>query len=44
MYAYQLAFNANQVTYSAAVAVLLGAITVAVAYVAQRLTERGNRR
>ncbi|GAB2497419.1 carbohydrate ABC transporter permease [Nocardiopsis aegyptia] len=44
MYAYQLAFNANQVTYSAAVAVLLGGITVVVAYVAQRLTERGNRR
>lgn len=41
MYAYQLAFNSNQVTYSAAVAILLGAVTVVVAYVAQRMTARG---
>ncbi|GAA1785687.1 MULTISPECIES: sugar ABC transporter permease [Streptomonospora] len=40
MYAYQLAFNANQVTYSAAVAVVLGLITVVVAYAAQRMTAR----
>ncbi|KIH98730.1 sugar ABC transporter permease [Streptomonospora alba] len=40
MYAYQLAFNANQVTYSAAVAVVLGLITVVVAYTAQRMTAR----
>ncbi|MBR8742950.1 carbohydrate ABC transporter permease [Nocardiopsis sp. MG754419] len=44
MYAYQLAFNANQVTYSAAVAILLGAVTVVVAYVAQWMTARGTRR
>ncbi|MUL41204.1 sugar ABC transporter permease [Streptomonospora sp. PA3] len=40
MYAYQLAFNANQVTYSAAVAVVLGLITIVVAYAAQRMTAR----
>ena len=44
MYAYQLAFNANQVTYSAAVAVLLGAVTVLVAYFAQWMTARGGNR
>ncbi|WP_026119720.1 carbohydrate ABC transporter permease [Nocardiopsis ganjiahuensis] len=44
MYAYQLAFNANQVTYSAAVAVLLGVVTVVVAYLAQWMTGRGARR
>ncbi|MFC4561711.1 carbohydrate ABC transporter permease [Nocardiopsis mangrovi] len=44
MYAHQLAFNANQVTYSAAVAVVLGAVTVGVAYFAQWLTARGGTR
>ncbi len=43
MYAYQLTFNADQVTYSAAVAVVLGLITVAVAYSAQWLTARAAR-
>lgn len=43
MYAYQLAFNAQQVTYSASVAVVLGGVTIGVAYFAQRMTARGQR-
>ncbi|MFC3996493.1 carbohydrate ABC transporter permease [Nocardiopsis sediminis] len=44
MYAYNLAFNGQQFNYSAAVAIVLGLATIVVAYVAQVLTARGQRR
>jgi multiple sugar transport system permease protein len=40
MYAYNLAFNGQQINYSAAVAVVLGLVTVVVAYVVQLITAR----
>ncbi|MBI9113862.1 carbohydrate ABC transporter permease [Sanguibacter suaedae] len=40
MYAYNLAFNGQQYNYSAAVAVIVGLITVLVAYAAQRVSNR----
>ncbi|QFY11058.1 ABC transporter permease subunit [Nonomuraea phyllanthi] len=40
MYAYNLAFNGQQINYSAAVAVVLGLVTVVVAYAVQLLTAR----
>ncbi|MEW1848074.1 sugar ABC transporter permease [Nonomuraea angiospora] len=40
MYAYNLAFNGQQINYSAAVAVVLGLVTVVVAYAVQILTAR----
>ncbi|MFI6738559.1 carbohydrate ABC transporter permease [Nonomuraea sp. NPDC050451] len=40
MYAYNLAFNGQQINYSAAVAVLLGLVTVVVAYAVQLITAR----
>ncbi|MFD9306238.1 carbohydrate ABC transporter permease [Streptomyces sp. NPDC060048] len=40
MYAYSLAFEGRQFNYSAAVAVLLGLVTVVVAYAVQRATAR----
>ncbi|MFC7326175.1 carbohydrate ABC transporter permease [Marinactinospora rubrisoli] len=43
MYAYNLAFNGQQFNYSAAVAVVLALATIAVAYVAQLVTARGQR-
>ncbi|WP_223837958.1 carbohydrate ABC transporter permease [Streptomyces venezuelae] len=43
MYAYNLAFEGRQFNYSAAVAVLLGLVTVIVAYAVQRATARRER-
>ncbi|MGG8409503.1 carbohydrate ABC transporter permease [Streptomyces sp. 12297] len=43
MYAYSLAFDGRQFNYSAAVAVLLGLVTVIVAYVVQLATARRER-
>lgn len=43
MYAYSLAFDGRQFNYSAAVAVLLGLVTVIVAYAVQRTTARRER-
>lgn len=40
MYAYNLAFNGQQYNYSAAVAIIVGLITVVVAYAAQRISNR----
>jgi multiple sugar transport system permease protein len=40
MYAYNLAFDGQQINYSAAVAVVLGMVTVVVAYVVQIITAR----
>ncbi|MFF4615169.1 carbohydrate ABC transporter permease [Nonomuraea jabiensis] len=40
MYAYNLAFNGQQINYSAAVAVVLGLVTVVVAYAVQLVTAR----
>ncbi|MEQ4722889.1 sugar ABC transporter permease [Nonomuraea sp. B19D2] len=40
MYAYNLAFNGQQINYSAAVAVVLGLVTVVVAYAVQLITAR----
>ncbi|MET7328261.1 sugar ABC transporter permease [Nonomuraea sp. NPDC005650] len=40
MYAYNLAFNGQQINYSAAVAVVLGLVTVVIAYAVQLLTAR----
>ncbi|WP_433430307.1 carbohydrate ABC transporter permease [Nonomuraea sp. CA-141351] len=40
MYAYNLAFNGQQINYSAAVAVVLGLVTVLVAYAVQLITAR----
>ncbi len=40
MYAYNLAFNGQQYNYSAAVAIIVGLITVVVAYLAQRVSNR----
>lgn len=43
MYAYNLAFDGRQYNYSAAIAVLLGLVTVVVAYVVQLVTARRER-
>ncbi|MEV1238570.1 carbohydrate ABC transporter permease [Nonomuraea sp. NPDC050022] len=40
MYAYNLAFNGQQINYSATVAVLLGVVTIVVAYAVQIITAR----
>lgn len=40
MYAYNLAFNGQQYNYAAAVAIIVGFITVLVAYAAQRVSNR----
>jgi multiple sugar transport system permease protein len=40
MYAYNLAFNGQQFNYSAALAVVLGAVTAVIAYAFQRSTKR----
>jgi multiple sugar transport system permease protein len=40
MYAYNLAFNGQQINYSAAVAVVLGLVTIVVAYAVQILTAK----
>lgn len=43
MYAYNLAFNGQQFNYSAAIAVVLGGVTAAVAYAVQRWSSRAER-
>ncbi|MEU4831314.1 sugar ABC transporter permease [Streptosporangium sp. NPDC023615] len=43
MYAYNLAFNGQQYNYSAAVAVVLGGVTIVVAYAVQLVTARRER-
>lgn len=43
MYAYNLAFNGQQYNYSAAVAIIVGAVTVVVAALAQRLSRAGEK-
>ncbi|GAA2868624.1 sugar ABC transporter permease [Streptosporangium fragile] len=43
MYAYNLAFNGQQYNYSAAIAVVLGGVTIAVAYAVQLITARRER-
>ena len=43
MYAYNLAFNGQQYNYSAAVAILVGLVTVLVAYGAQRVGNRADK-
>ncbi|GII76574.1 ABC transporter permease [Sphaerisporangium rufum] len=43
MYAYNLAFNGQQINYSAAIAVVLGLVTVVVAYTVQLATARRER-